>query len=150
MLKVDTLFQLFRPNNNNYVIQTDTCTDRMSVTTEKAQGFQDPKSYGENEDQLPYVDRVRVGNGTGVPSIISVLFVDCSTMSKPTRPLLRSPAHHFFGASISSAVGCPSFATLVHAHLCNLLVQSKVLQHPLNQLLDLGISIRIFVRHSLS
>ena len=36
----------------------------MSVTTEKVQGFQDPKSYGENEDQLPYVDRVRVGNGS--------------------------------------------------------------------------------------
>ena len=33
------------------------------MTTEKVQGFQDPKSPGENEDQLPYVDRVRVGNG---------------------------------------------------------------------------------------
>jgi hypothetical protein len=29
---------------------------------EKVQGFQDPKNHSGDEDQFPYVDRVRVGN----------------------------------------------------------------------------------------
>ena len=45
----------------------------MSVTTEKVQGFQDPKSHGENEDQLPYVDRVRVGNGISVTERLAMI-----------------------------------------------------------------------------
>ena len=49
----------------------------------------------------------------------------------------------FFCASISSAVGCPSFATLVHVRLCNAFVQSKVSQHPVARFGHLHSCIRL-------